>query len=240
MDFDPRSNDPRTAAYEGVFEETKKPKKSRKQLLSFMAGFLVAAIIASGIAFALIDRGGSSVVMEPADAPLIAITGTNLSLVRSTDVNSLRLSLDEVSSLYITARYGSVNVQFHDEDFILANSSQTATHTTCDETGEVRLESRFGNFTIKLPRCDSFVLDSLCINSRFGSVSVNNTRTADIMTIGSLAIDTRYGGATLVNLIIPGVFDVETRFGNINMNNIASNPDTTRLYAGDWGRIVAN
>ncbi|MCL2854216.1 MAG: hypothetical protein FWE21_01195 [Defluviitaleaceae bacterium] len=225
---DPRSNDPRPDFKPIPIHD---PKPAKKPILYFVAGFLLASLV-GGAAFTIgigfsqsSDVQHTSLVahydtvfdvVQEIQAPIETITAiAALTPLTSTDVNNLRFAAEDVTSMHITTQFGDITIGLHDEDFISVHSTQTAAHNHDKNSGTLWLDGVFGNFVILLPSSSDPSLQNLRINSPYGDVF-------------------------LTNLVVAGTFDVQIEFGTINTTNILSNPDTTNIRTGDFGRFVAN
>ena len=219
-----RDNGPRPEAMVETTPVHVKAKRPMKLLvLPFLAGLLVA-----GLLFGAFMAGGAhSRTQGSADLQ-------GLSLVRSSDVNYLRFTPEEVREIAVTSRNGSVEVRLHSENFIGVHSSATANHEIMG--GALSVDSRNGNFTILLPQ---IVLDNLAVDTRNGRVFIGGASGDNTVISRGLHVETRNGGVTLVDLAIPNGLEIETRNGSINISNVLSDESNTRLNTRN-GRINTN
>jgi len=227
------------------------PKKPKKPAIYFIMGFLAALLIAGCVsiiatiaAYTTTQQSPEFLFAEPvieAENQLNVVTAsTNLTPVTTNDVNSLRFYRETVTAIYIQTSFGNVTVEFHDEDYVFANSSLAATHIH-DETARVlKMESNHGDFVVKLPKNAEIAIGLLHIQNPFGHTVINSLSADKAMVINNLYMYTSHGSADLLNLHIPWVLYVETGFGNINITDVLSNNQMTQLNTGEWGRITTN
>lgn len=198
------------------------PKRSKKALLlPFLAGILVAGLIFSAFAgFEVHNRRGVSASQQ--------ISG----LVPVVDY--MRFAADDVSSIAVSTRNGSVEVRLHSESYIAVHDSNGGRHGV--EDGVLTVNSRNGSFTIMLPEV---VFDALDIYARNGRVHVGGVAGNNTVLAQSLAVETRNGSIRLIDLAVPGDLDAETRNGSIDVSNVLADEGNTRLHTRN-GRINAD
>jgi len=219
-------------------EEAKKPANSI--ILPFLAGFLAASLLLGGLVVGWVAwqwQGTISrehMLVEETELDVVTAMLEFLTPVRSSDVNNLQFSTDEINNITVQTTNGSINVTFHDEDFISIHCSQSSSHTVTDTYFSAR--SLHGTFTIMLPES---TLDTLTLNTTNGRINIDGAEEGNVILAENLRLGSVNGNINLTNLAVPGSLSASTTNGSIIAHNTLSDAENTSLST-TFGRIISD
>ena len=210
-------------APEGLPYPPPPPLKRRiSPILAFVIGVVSAliffgfiSIIAASVSFTNTSHFRSYGYI-PADVAMPIEVTTAIS-------GSTVFNTHELNQFHVDLRNGSVEINWHDGDFISVMGSGFS-HDFDSITGRLDIRgTNAGLITIHLPMFNAHnnFFDDSSINVRNGSININGG--GQIINFNDLNLEVRNGNITLQDVWVHGHFGAYTRNGNILLENVFYN-----------------
>jgi len=210
-------------------------------VLAFIAGCMFASIGWSAIAGLAVFRSSSfatstvqSVVMESPTAT-VAVFETQARPVTTLTPITSRSSFNvlDVNRLDIQNRNGSVFLNVHDSPYIHLNVAATL------RDGVLSVVNRNQQVRVYVPQDElNAIINEIRINGRNGSVHIRGNSYENSFLADSLIIETRNGGVFISNIAVTDSLDLETRNANIHLTNVLAPVDGVNFTTRN-GRVFA-